>query len=184
MEDIDGIVRRYPEDRPLEEDEGRWWVLQTRVNCEKIIATYLRNREISHYIPLYHRKERVGCFGRIRVTQAPLFRSYVCVALEKREHNLLYDSKKWVRIIKVPDQRQFVSELEYIDQALAKDMGAIVCPGLVAGRRVIVRSGPLQGVEGVFLKRRGRAQIGLRATLFNQSVNVWLDPYTRLDAID
>lgn len=183
MENNDAILRRYPEDRSLKEDEGRWWVVHTRTNCEKIIATYLRNREVSYYIPLYNKKERIGCFQRIRVTQVPLFRGYVCIALEKREHSLLYDSKKWVRLIKVPDQTQFVRELENIEQALAKDVDAVVYPGLVVGKKVIVRSGPLTGVEGIYLNRRRGTQIGLRATLFNQSVNIWLDPYTRLEPI-
>jgi transcription antitermination factor NusG len=184
VQDDNAVLRRYPEERPLGADEGLWWVVRTRTNCEKIIATYLRNRGISYYIPLYRKKERVGCFGRIRVTDVPLLRGYVCMALERRRHHLLYDSKKWIRVIEVPDQRQFVQELEYIEQALVKDVDAIVSPGLVSGKKVIVRSGPLQGVQGVYLKRRRGAQIGLRATLFNQSVNVWLDPYTRLEPID
>lgn len=105
------------------------------------------------------------------------------MALDRRAHSLLYGSKKWVRIIKVPDQEQFVREMENIDQALAKDVEAIVCPGLTIGKRAIVRSGPLRGVEGVYLRRRGRPQLGLKVTFFNQTVNVWLDPYTRLESI-
>ncbi len=184
MEDNDAIVRRYPEDRPISEDKGRWWVIHTRTNCEKLIATYCRNREISYYIPLYRKKQRIGCFKRIRLIHMPLFRGYVCIALEKREHKLLYDSKKWVRLIKVHDQEQFVRELENIELTLTNNMDALVYPGLVAGRRVVVKSGPLTGVEGIFLKGKGGAQLGLRATLFNQSVHVLLDPYTRLEPID
>lgn len=184
MEHATIIPRRFPEDRPLQEDQGLWWVIHTKPNCEKIIATYLYNRRIGYYLPLYKKKERIGYFRRIRVTEVPLFRGYVCVALEKRKHHLLYDSKKWVRIIKVEDQGQFLEELESIDRAIDEEVDLIVRPGLVPGRKVLVRSGPLAGLEGVLLKRRGGNQLGLKATLFNQSVHIKLDALTKLEALE
>jgi len=178
------IPRRFPEDRSLREDHGQWWVLHTKPNCERIVATYLYNRGIGYYLPLYKKKERIGYFRRIRVREVPLFSGYVCVALEKERHHLLYDSKKWVRIIKVQDQTQFLEELEAIDRAIEEEVDLVVRPGLVPGRKVLVRSGPLTGLEGILLKRRGANQLGLKATLFNQSVHIRLDAFTKLEALE
>ncbi|MDQ1240458.1 MAG: hypothetical protein QG577_2644 [Thermodesulfobacteriota bacterium] len=184
LEDIGMFPRRYPESRPLGEDQGLWWVIHTKPNCEKMIATYLYNRGISYYLPLYRKKERIGYFRRIRVVEIPLFRGYVCMALEKEQHHLLYDSKKWVKLIKVGDQIQFLGELEAIEKAISEEAELIVRPGLVPGRKVLVQSGPLKGLEGVLLKRRSGTQLGLKATLFNQTVHIKLDAFTKLEALD
>lgn len=184
LDDIGMFPRRFPETRPLQEDQGLWWVIHTKPNCEKMIATYLYKRGISYYLPLYRTKERIGYFRRIRVVEIPLFRGYVCMALEREEHHLLYDSKKWVRIIKVGDQIQFLGELEAIERAISEEAELVVRPGLVPGRKVMVQSGPLKGLEGILLKRRSGTQLGLKATLFNQTVHIKLDAFTKLEALD
>ena len=75
------VIARYPEDRPLDEDLGDWWVMHVKPNCERQVATYLLNRNISYYLPLYQRKKKVGYWRRIRTIQAPLFSGYLCFAV-------------------------------------------------------------------------------------------------------
>ena len=58
------VKARHPEDRPLDEDLGAWWVMHVKPNCEKQLATYLLNRNISYYMPLYQRKTKVGYLGQ------------------------------------------------------------------------------------------------------------------------
>ncbi|MFZ5866443.1 MAG: transcription termination/antitermination protein NusG [Thermodesulfobacteriota bacterium] len=183
MTDKTPIIQRYPEERPLEEDIGLWWVLHTKPNCEKMVATYLLNRKISYYLPTVQRKERVGGLGRIRTTEIPLFRGYLCVALEKKEHNLLYDTKKFVRILEVDDQAQFVQELNGVARAVESFDDWTLRYGLVPGKRVLILSGPLAGFEGVLVRRKTDKQLALSVEMFNQSVLVKLDPFTRLEPL-
>ena len=177
------VPSRFPFDRPLEEDLGSWWVLHVKPNCEKLVATYLLNREVGYYLPLYNRKERVGYYQRIRMSEVPLFRGYLCIALDKEKHGVLYDSKRYVRIIKVEDQERFVREIESVDKAVrtGKDLSARA--GLTPGKRVLIVSGPLQGTEGVVVKRRRETQLSLSVTMFNQSVLVRLDPFTKVELL-
>ncbi|MEI7450985.1 MAG: transcription termination/antitermination NusG family protein [Desulfomonile sp.] len=177
------VPSRYPYERPIEEDLGSWWVLHVKPNCEKLVATYLMHRDISFYLPLYNRKERVGYFQRIRTTEVPIFRGYLCFALEREQHNLLYDTKKLVRIIKVTDQERFVQELQSVDKALRSDQNLTLRPGLVPGARVMILSGPLQGAEGVVVRRRRETQLAVSVTMFNQSVLVKLDPLTKIELL-
>jgi transcription antitermination factor NusG len=177
------IPSRYPCDRLLEHDLGLWWVLHVKPNCEKLVATYLMNREISYYLPLYNRKERVGYFQRIRASVVPLFRGYLCIALDREKHNLLYDSKKFVRIIRVEDQERFVKELESVERAIETGEDLSVRAGLAPGRKVLILSGPLQGTEGVVVRGRKETQLALSVTMFNQSVLVKLDPFTKIELL-
>jgi transcription antitermination factor NusG len=177
------IQARFPENRPLEDDLGSWWVLHTRPNCEKAIATYLLHREISYYLPLYRQTVKVGNLGRTRTSDIPLFNGYICFALDREDHRLLYDTKKFVRIITVEDQELFVKELDGISKAVETEMDLLVHRGLVPGRRVRILSGPLAGHEGVVMRSRGEKKVALSVHMFNQSVVVKLDPLTGLELL-
>jgi len=177
------IPPRFPEDRSLEADLGQWWVLHVKPNCEKMVATYLLNRNISYYLPLYAKQRRVGYFRRVRTTIVPLFSGYLCFALDKKEHSLLYDTKKFVRIIAVEDQESFVKELTAINRAIETGQDLIVEPRLVPGRKVLILSGPLEGTEGVVVRSRVERRIALSVKMFNQSVIVRLDPLTMIEPL-
>jgi transcription antitermination factor NusG len=177
------LISRFPEERPLEADEGAWWVIHTKPNCEKILANYLKRRGISYCLPLYKRKKRVGGLKRIREIAAPLFRGYVCIALDKQDHHLLYDNKKMVRIIPVLEQERFISQLNSVLTATEAELEMLVKPGLAPGRRVRILSGPLAGVEGVLKVRKADRKLAISVEMFNQSVLVSLDPYTDMEAL-
>jgi transcription antitermination factor NusG len=177
----DTVPARFPEDRPLDEDLGCWWVMHIKPNCEKKVAAYLRNRNISYYFPLYKEKRTIGYFRATKVIEVPLFRGYLCFALDKHEHNLLYDTGKFVKIIKVDDQEGFVKELSAVAKALETGNELIPRPGLVPGKKVIISSGPLEGAEGVILGRRHGRQLALSVRMFNQTVLVRLDALTSVE---
>jgi transcription antitermination factor NusG len=174
----DTVPARFPEDRPLYEDLGCWWVMHIKPNCEKKVAAYLLNRNISYYFPLYKEKRSVGYFRTTRVIEVPLFRGYLCFALEKEDHKLLYDTSKFLRIIKVDDQERFVKELSAVAKAIDTGIDLLVRPGLVPGKRVVISSGPLEGTEGVVLARRHGSRLALSVRMFNQTVLVRLDDMT------
>lgn len=179
----DVLLSRYPEERPLDEDIGSWWVMHIKPNCEKKIAAYFLSRNISYYLPLYKRRTRVGGLKRIREVEVPLFSGYICFALDREKHVLLYDTQKFVRIIKVEDQSAFVGELDAVARAIASGEELIVKPGLVPGKRVRILSGPLEGIEGVIKRGRTERQFALSVQMFNQSVVVTLDSSTQLELI-
>jgi transcription antitermination factor NusG len=183
MSSSNQIPFRYPQDRSLDDDLGSWWVLHIKPNCEKKVATYLLNRNISYYLPMYSKRTRVGYFKRIRTTELPLFRGYICFALDKESHNMLYDSRKLVRIIKVEDQERFVKELQAVARAIESGEDLVVKAGLVPGKRVLILSGPLEGTEGVVVRRNKERQLALSVYMFNQSVMVRIDGDTELEVL-
>jgi transcription antitermination factor NusG len=178
-----GIPTRFPEDRSLKADFGAWWVVHVKPNCEKMVATYLYNRGISYFLPMYWKKQRMARFKRFKTTREPLFRGYLCFALDKEEHKLLYDTKKLVRIIEVEDQERFIAELEAVARAVESEEELIVKPGLVPGKKVLILSGPLEGSVGVVLRTRGTKQLALSVEMFNQTVLVKLDAFTEVEVL-
>ena len=178
-----GFPTRFPEDRPLDADLGAWWVLHVKPNCEKMVATYLLNRGISYFLPMYRKRQRMGHFKRFKIVEEPLFRGYLCFALDKESHGLLYDTKKLVRIIQVEDQEKFVQELDAIAKAAEHVEDLVVKPGLVPGKKVLILSGPLEGAVGVVLRRHDAKRLALSVEMFNQTVLVKLDPYTEVEVV-
>ncbi len=177
------VQARFPIDRPLDGDLGNWWVTHTKPNCEKKIAARLLDHGISYYLPLYTRKIKVGYLGRVRETVSPLFRGYLCFALEREKHNILYDTRNLVRVIKVPHQELFVKELNAVLKALVVGGNLSIRPGLVPGKRVLILSGPLEGTEGIIVERRGEKQLGLSVNMFNQTVFLKIDSATELTTL-
>jgi transcription antitermination factor NusG len=177
------VPSRYPEDRSLWDDAGFWWVMHAKPNCEKIVAQYLLGRNISYYLPMYKKKSRYGSWGRIRTVNAPLFKGYICFALPHEEHHALYDSKKIVRIIQVEDQERFIRELESVSIAVDACEDVSVRPGVLPGKRIKILAGPMTGVEGVVITRRGSHKLALSAHMFNQTVLVTLHPDTKLELL-
>ncbi len=177
------VISRYPEDRPLDDDLGLWWVLHVKPNCEKKMANYLLNRAVSYYLPILKQQVRFGNLRRIRRVEAPLFRGYLCFALEKEDHNLLYGTKKFVRIIEVKDQAGFVNELKAVARAIETQEHLHVWPGIVPGTKVMILSGPLSGFQGMLVQSRTEKELALSVKMFNQTVMVRLDPLTELEPI-
>ena len=88
-----------------------------------------------------------------------------------------------MRIIKIEDQERFVKELHAIAQAIETGEDLLVKPGLVPGRRVLILSGPLEGTEGVVVRHRTERKLALSVQMFNQSVLVKLDSWTKIEPL-
>ncbi|MFH0958442.1 MAG: transcription termination/antitermination NusG family protein [Pseudomonadota bacterium] len=181
MASHDNIPSRFPEDRSLEQDLGLWWILHSKPNREWKLAKYLLNHEISYYLPIYQRKTRIGYFRLEKIIPTRLFRGYICIALDTKNHHLLYDTHDFVRIIKVNDQNGFVREIELVAKAIETGHDLFVMPGIMKGRRVRITSGPLKGAEGVVVGRSKKGQFAITVEMFNRTVIVNVDPFTNLE---
>lgn len=183
MADHHDIPARFPEGRSLEADTGLWWVLQSRPNRELKLAKYLMQREIGYYLPLYNRRIRVGYFGREKITTGLLFKGYVCFALDRSEHCLLYETRDFARIIQIQEQNRFVMELQSLSKAIEIGSDLMVKPGMLKGRKVSVVGGPLNGVEGVIIGSSRNGKFAITVRMFNRTVIVNLDPSTDLEIL-
>ncbi len=142
------------------------------------MATYLYRRGISYYLPLMEKATRVGGLQRVRTRLVPVFGGYICLALDREDHGLLYDTHKFVKIIPVEDQETFVSQLGSVAHAIESKRELIVRQGLARGKRIEILSGPLAGTIGVVVSHNKKKHLAVSVEMFNQNVLVRLDPET------
>lgn len=171
----DNPEARYPADRALEEDLGRWSVAHVKSRQDKAFAHDLARAEISYYLPLIEKRIRRRDNGKIRKSLMPLFAGYVAVALPRAEWERAYATRRVAQMIPVEEQEQFVQELEQVRRALESDMRVGLAPAFEPGQPVRVISGPLMGLEGEVVHAKGETHFIIRVQMFQQAVRVEVD---------
>ena len=155
--------------------EARWYAAYTCANREKRIAEQLRGRAIEHFLPLYeavHRwKDR-----RVRL-ELPLFPGYVFVRLPLAERLRVLEVPSVVRLVGFGEHPEPLNddEVETLRIGLRSGLGAQPHAFLPLGRRVRITHGPLSGLEGVLLRRKGNLRIVLSVDLIQRSIVVDVD---------
>jgi transcription antitermination factor NusG len=153
----------------------RWYAAYTRANHEKRVADQLAERGVENLLPQYE-SLRKWKDRRVRL-QMPLFPGYVFVHLALRNR---------LRVLQVPGVACLVGfagrpvpvpeeEFARIRGFLNKGLRAEPHPCLQAGQRVRVRSGSLEGMEGIILRRKNRCRLVISLELIQRAVAVDLD---------
>lgn len=134
--------------------EPLWYAVYVNANHEKRVAQQLVQRSIEHLLPLYESLRRWKD-RRVRL-QMPLFPGYVFVRLALRDR---------VQVLQVPSVVNLVgfgghpvplkeAEIQAITICLDRGIRVEPHPYLQAGQRARVMRGPLQGLEGIILRRK------------------------------
>ena len=161
-----GILRISPE-------QGQWIVLKTRPRCEKKVQQHCQEQEATVYLPLQKRTHRYG--GRTRDFLTPLFPTYIFCAARPEQRTDLLNGRHVVRGLDVVDQAGLVRQLQTIERALQEEKMIEVMPFLKRGRTVIVRAGPMKGVEGIIERIKGRTRVVINVNMIQQAVAVEVD---------
>jgi transcription antitermination factor NusG len=155
--------------------EPRWYAAYTCANHEKRVAAELGARDVEHFLPLYSSVRR---WKDRRVNlDLPLFPGYVFVRLALRDR---------LRVVQIPSVVHLVgfgglptalpdTEMEIMRSGLSERLRAEPHPFLMEGRRVRVRSGPLAGMRGILLRRKGKARFVISVELIMRSMAVEMD---------
>jgi transcription antitermination factor NusG len=153
---------------------SRWYAAYTLPRHEKLVAQQLSQKSVESYLPLYeaiHRwKDR-----RARV-DLPLFPGYVFVQIPLCERLKVLEIASVLRIVSFNGQAAPLpeGEIEALRNALIHRK-AEPFPYLVAGKGVRVITGPLEGLEGVVVRRKGNLRIIVSLHFIMQSVALEID---------
>jgi transcription termination/antitermination protein NusG len=129
-------------------------------------------RDVEYFLPLYkaERKWRNGC--KVEV-EFPIFPNYVFVHVDRRASYRVLDAPGVVAFAGsgrlpalVPD-----SEIEWLRNELPLRKFE-PHPYLVVGSRVRIKSGPMAGMNGVLIRKKGGFRVVLSIDLIRQSVAV------------
>ena len=154
-------------------DPRKWFVLQTKSRQEKVVCDFFRDRQIEYLLPLV---TKTTYYGKRKVkSELPLFPGYVFVRSAIQDAYAADRTNRLVRIIPVFDQARIEEELRSLTRALETQAPFDRHPQLVAGVRVEVKSGPLQGVRGVVESRLKMDRLVLQVEILGQAISVEVD---------
>lgn len=160
---------------PLEYVEPHWYAAYTCANHEKRVAEQLTERAVEYFLPQY---ESVRRWKDRRVKlQLPLFPGYVFVRLALRDR---------LRVLQIPSIVSLVgfnghpsalpdNDVEALRNGLDARLRAEPHPYLIVGRRVRIKHGPLEGAEGILVRRKGAFRVVLSIDLIARSAAVEVD---------
>ena len=161
--------------------EARWFVLHAKPRTEKKLADYSRAHGVTVDLPL---REETKVYQRRRVTvHKPVFPGYVFLCFTPDEKITVLKSKLVVRILAVEDQTRLLRELDQIRLALSVDPTLDACAAFQAGKRVVIRTGPFQGLEGIVQTVKGRTKVILNIEMIGQALAVEIG-IERLEPVD
>jgi transcription antitermination factor NusG len=159
----------------VESAQPRWYAAYTSANHEKRVAKQLEERAVEHFLPLYESVRRWK--DRRMKLQLPLFPGYVFVRLVLRDRLRVLQIPSVVRLVgfngiavPLPDQ-----DIESLRGALRQQLRAEPHPYLTIGKRVRILRGPLEGKEGILVRRKANLRVILSIDLIARSIVVDVD---------
>ena len=153
-----------------------WFGLRVRSRSEQMAATALADKGYRPFLPVYTVARRWT--DRVRHREIPLFPGYVFCR---------FDPQRRLPILLTPGVMGVVGIGKApapIDEAEINAMVALVKAGLPAhpwpftraGDRVVIRQGPLRGMEGVVSRYKNSQRLILSVSMLQRSVAVEIDP--------
>ena len=148
----------------------KWYAVHTRSRHEKQVDLFLSERGVETFLPLVHTLSRRR--DRKKYVDIPLFPGYLSVFTEKER--LLFDVKHTrgvTRIIgtdldaptPIPDK-----QILDIKSIMETEVKLDPFPYLKKGRMVRVKSGPLKGLEGILVERKGHYKLVIKIDLLQK----------------
>ena len=136
----------------------------------------LRRMGVAFYCPLIPRRTRSPA-GRERTSFNPLFPGYVFILATEEERYRALTSQCISRCLEVPDRAELVHDLQQIHQLIQSEAPLTAEARIGPGMRVRVRSGPLAGLEGTVIKRRGAQRLLVVVHFLQRGASVQLEDY-------
>jgi transcription antitermination factor NusG len=166
--------------KPAAESRGAaWYAVWTRSHCEQLVSDQLAPKGIRLFLPkatVWSRRGRTK-----KRVQMPLFPGYVFVhhALDRESHVEILKARGVVRVLgDRPDAVTAIPEHEMtsVQRLVHTDMPFFPHRHFNDGDRVRITAGPLEGLEGVFLRSRpNKGLLLIAVTLLQRSVAVEVD---------
>ena len=155
----------------------QWFALRVKSRCEKVVATLVRNKGFEGFLPLY--ESRRAWSDRVKRVEMPLFPGYVFCRL---------DSQRRLPILTIPGVLHFVGigktpapienkEIKAIQRAIGAGVPAEPWPYVEVGQAIRLASGPLAGLEGIFVRSSNKERVIVSITLLRRSVAVAIEPH-------
>jgi transcription antitermination factor NusG len=162
---------------------AEWYAVWTRSNCERLVADQLSAKAFAPFLPeMTVRSRRGGASrGASPLIQVPIFPGYLFVrhAMDKASYIEILKARGvvrildggWTRLTPIP-----AVEVDAIERLASAGLQVLPHAYFQTGDRVRVVDGPLEGVEGLFVRDKpNRGRLVLSINLLQASVAVEVD---------
>jgi len=152
-----------------------WFALYTTSRHEKRVAEHLWQRQIEHFLPLYHPRRKWKDGSRVTL-DLPLFSGYLFVRISRNERRRVLEVPGALALV-IGAGGEPVSLPDTTIQALRsglQDREAEPHPLLVSGQRARICSGAFAGLEGVVVRQKNLCRVVLTLENIMRSFSVEL----------
>jgi transcription antitermination factor NusG len=152
-----------------------WYALQVKTNFERVAANILEGKAFEIYLPTYRKTRRWS--DRIKEIECPLFPGYVFCRFDVNKRLPILTTSGVRSVVGIGKTPAAIAEDEIrtVRRMAESGVGAMPWPFLKIGQRVVVRRGPLEGVEGVLVSVRNRFRIVVSVDLLQRSIAAEID---------
>jgi transcriptional antiterminator NusG len=155
-------------------EESNWYAIHTVARHEKRVVQRLQENGVHTFLPLMQ-EIRQWTDRRAKV-EVPLFSCYAFVRTAQKTEERL-------KVLRTPGVLAFVGseragtpipsvEIENLQMAIREKLPFAIHPFLTVGKRVRVRGGSLDGVEGILVRRGEDQSLVLSVELLHRSVAI------------
>jgi transcription antitermination factor NusG len=156
-----------------------WYGLQTRPRHEKMVAQRLAERGVTTFLPLLTEEHKWS--DRKKVVEVPLFSCYVFA-------KFIPERSERLRVLRVDGVFGLVGaggegasipeeQIDAVRNVIEARLQWSTHPFLKIGQRVRIRSGALNGVEGILVARNGDRTLVISVEAIQRSLAVRVEGY-------
>ena len=163
----------------LPSEESNWYAVHTMARHEKRIAAHFEEKGVCTFLPLLHQIHRWS--DRRSVVEIPMFSCYAFVRMVQTVDERL-------KVLRTPGVLGFVGserqgtpipdeQIESLRTAIRAKIPCVPYPFISAGKRVRVRGGSLDGIEGILVRQGGDQGLVVSLELLHRSVSIRLEGF-------
>jgi transcription antitermination factor NusG len=153
----------------------RWYALYVRSRHERAVENSLRNKGYSVFSPWYRTKRKR--VDRIAEIEVALFPGYVFCQFDSNKRLPILITPGVVGVVGRRNRPEPVddTEIDSIRTVALAGRSVQPWPFLKLGQRIRMQSGPLTGVEGIFLRVQDKDHLVVSVTLLQRAVSVVIE---------
>jgi transcription antitermination factor NusG len=158
---------------------SNWYAVHTMARHEKRVAAQFEEKDVCTFLPLLGQIHRWSD-RRVKV-EVPMFSCYAFV-------RIIQTVEERLKVLRTPGVLGFVGserqgtpipdeQIESLRTTLSENIPCFPHDFLIAGRRVRIRGGSLDGVEGILVRQGANQSLVLSVELLQRSVAIRVEGY-------
>jgi transcription antitermination factor NusG len=161
------------------QEESSWYAVHTMARHEKRVAAQFEEKRVCTFLPLLHQVHRWS--DRRSVVEIPMFSCYAFVRMVQTVEERLKVLRTPGVLSFVGSERQGTSipdgQIESLRKAISEKVACLPHPFISAGKRVRIRGGSLDGVEGILMLQGRDQSLVISVELLQRSVSIRVEGY-------